>query len=1084
MKILELRFKNLNSLKGEWLIDFTHPEYISDGIFAIIGPTGAGKSTILDAICLALYGRTPRLKGINKSANEIMSRQTGECFSEVTFETQEGQYRCYWSQHRARKKSKGNLADSKHEISELSSGRVLESKKREVATVIEQKTGMDFERFTRSILLAQGGFSAFLQATADERAPILEQITGTEIYSGISKSVHERQREENTTLELLQAKMMGTTLLNDEQEAVLNQSLAEAIVLEEQTTLKNDELKKSILWLTDIAVLRSELVSIQAQADDISDEIQQFEPNREKLNNALKVVELESDHATLASKRHQQKTDADALESSAEKKLPHLEQDLSLKAAELDQAECDLLTIKETQKAELKLIQTVRAFDLRIDDKKSALQIAKLDFQEIESQISSSQNQQQGFDSKKTRLEKEACKVEQYLTANSHDAALVSELTGIEELIRTLNLSSNQLVDMGQQVLTAKNQSKADDKKHTKQQLLYENLQQSHDEAVSQVKQSTQAISKLLGERLLREYRLEYDSLLREMVYLKKIASLEVEREKLLDNHPCPLCGSLQHPYAEGNVPKIDETELKIDQLSSLIEQAEQLETELKQNELNEKNTIFSLTDAEKTLLKMLHDNDKALAKLKMFEQDLWQVDENVQQQKESLLLKIEPFSIKQTDPGTASQLLRVKNDQWLNYQQQKLEIGMKKIELESEIKSILAIIKTLHASLTAKQLVETTHKTELESLINDRKKHYGLKNPDVEQVKIERLVIESENKLKQSVSQRDQIKQQVDGLITLMTNLRKNINNRKIEIEDSENSFIDHCVKLEVESEALFLSYRLNAEQRNKLGLQLKKLDAKQANNHTQKTDRERRLSLALEQNMTEQAVDELKKQQIAVQVELKTFVEEIGVAKQQLLDNKNAKRRFQHQQSQYDTQQQECKRWSALQALIGSVDGKKYRNFAQGLTFELMVSHANKQLEKMTDRYLLLRDDKQPLELNVIDNYQAGEIRSTKNLSGGEGFIVSLSLALGLSKMASRKVRVDSLFLDEGFGTLDEEALETALETLSGLQQEGKLIGIISHVSALKERINTLIKIEPSVGGTSVISGPGCKQIVERID
>src|SRR5690606_26579641 len=139
-------------------------------------------------------------------------------------------------------------------------------------------------------------------------------------------------------------------------------------------------------------------------------------------------------------------------------------------------------------------------------------------------------------------------------------------------------------------------------------------------------------------------------------------------------------------------------------------------------------------------------------------------------------------------------------------------------------------------------------------------------------------------------------------------------------------------------------------------------------------------------------------------------------------------------------------------LHDLIGSADGKKYRNFAQGLTFEHMVSHANRQLRKMTDRYLLIPDEEHPLELNVIDNYQAGEIRSTKNLSGGESFIVSLTLALGLSKMASRKVRVDSLFLDEGFGTLDEETLETALDNLAGLQQDGKLIGIISHVSVLK--------------------------------
>lgn len=131
------------------------------------------------------------------------------------------------------------------------------------------------------------------------------------------------------------------------------------------------------------------------------------------------------------------------------------------------------------------------------------------------------------------------------------------------------------------------------------------------------------------------------------------------------------------------------------------------------------------------------------------------------------------------------------------------------------------------------------------------------------------------------------------------------------------------------------------------------------------------------------------------------------------------------------------------------------------------------------MTDRYLLVRDKESPLELNVIDNYQAGEERSTKNLSGGESFIVSLALALGLSNMASRNVSVDSLFLDEGFGTLDEDALEMALESLGTLQRDAKLIGIISHVEALKERIATQIAVVPETDGKSVVTGPGCRRV-----
>ncbi len=109
MRILQIRFKNLNSLAGEWTIDLTHPAFLSDGIFVITGPTGAGKTTILDAVCLALYGRTPRLPRVTKSENEIMSRQTGECFAEVTFETRSGTFRCHWRQWRARKKASGEF---------------------------------------------------------------------------------------------------------------------------------------------------------------------------------------------------------------------------------------------------------------------------------------------------------------------------------------------------------------------------------------------------------------------------------------------------------------------------------------------------------------------------------------------------------------------------------------------------------------------------------------------------------------------------------------------------------------------------------------------------------------------------------------------------------------------------------------------------------------------------------------------------------------------------------------------------------------------------------------------------------------
>lgn len=207
--------------------------------------------------------------------------------------------------------------------------------------------------------------------------------------------------------------------------------------------------------------------------------------------------------------------------------------------------------------------------------------------------------------------------------------------------------------------------------------------------------------------------------------------------------------------------------------------------------------------------------------------------------------------------------------------------------------------------------------------------------------------------------------------------------------------------------------------------------------------------------------------------------MVQEIGAIQQKLNENSERRQLLREKTEALSRQQTECGRWESLNQLIGSADGKKYRNFAQGLTFDIMIRHANAKLQNLTDRYLLIRAEDAPLELNVIDNYQAGDIRSTKNLSGGESFIVSLSLALGLAQMVSRNIRVDSLFLDEGFGTLDEDALDTALETLANLRHDGKLIGVISHVTAIKDRIGAQIKVIPKSGGKSGIEGPGCRQI-----
>ena len=225
----------------------------------------------------------------------------------------------------------------------------------------------------------------------------------------------------------------------------------------------------------------------------------------------------------------------------------------------------------------------------------------------------------------------------------------------------------------------------------------------------------------------------------------------------------------------------------------------------------------------------------------------------------------------------------------------------------------------------------------------------------------------------------------------------------------------------------------------------------------------------------------DDLQAKLTDLQRQLESINQSIGELN--AIKSGELKNRERHSQLLEDIKRQEQENavWAKLDMLIGSADGKKYRNFVQGLTLDLVLYHANQILAKMNDRYLLTfdGDSSKALEILVTDLHQGDAVRSSKNLSGGESFIISLALALGLSQINSQNVQIESLFLDEGFGTLDETALDLALNTLFELQQSGKSIGIISHVASLKERIDTQIVVEKHAGGYSTLHGAGVKNI-----
>jgi exonuclease SbcC len=1079
MKILRLRLQNLNSLYGQWSFDFTAPEFQENGIFAITGPTGAGKSTILDGICLALYGRTPRLERVNKSNNEIMSSRTGECFAEVVFASKEGTFCCHFSQHRARKKPDGALVNAHHEISDYQSGAILASKKRDVACLVEHYTGMDFDRFTRSVLLAQGDFAAFLQAPPDKRAPVLEQITGTKIYSDISRQVHERFRKEQHELEILKQQSLSIELLSDEEEKALTRTAREIDKNEEQLILEEQQATRLIDWHTTLIATKDELAGWEKEAENIHKEQTVFAPERKRLERAEKAAPLDELFGALLTLRKLQKEEYTRLDQEKQS-LPAL-QAAALRLEEVcRKAVQNVLEAKQAVQNEAVVCKDVRQLDVQLAERdKQAKQLAKTCItaeKELAGLRKDCTGKREEINGAKEKLED----VKKYLREHAVDEQLNAAFEALAVQLESVQLLKNDQQSKNRELLwLRKNGTKAADLyERRKKEVTF--LRRKHEQICGKTSAARESLTAHLAGRLFREYRAELGHLQQKRVFLQRIATLEQDRQRLEDGKPCPLCGAVEHPYARGNEPTADTLEEQISKLNTFLEQGHTLEEEIAVREKKEKSIAGKLAKAETELALAEKDREQAVLDIGKAEDELEAVAVRLEEVQQTTLESLVPFGIIElpdTDVESLQKSLQKRLRQWQE-QMRKKETITEKIQtivaaLELEKNSMKIVEKTLAEKNSELELIRQA----INRFREQRKKLYGEKDPEKEESRLGKYLAQAEQAQQKALTAQNKQQGQLVQTNTRIAALQESTKARNTLLAKQESDFLASCTKAGFTDENDFARARLTATEKQQLEQQAKDLAAKKQRAATRIRDSKAKLANLLTQEKAPLPVEDVTALRQDLQKSLKELREESGKVRQQLVANLAAQTKSKQQQEKITAQRREFARWEILHGLIGSADGKKYRNFAQGITFELMVAHANNQLVRMTDRYLLERD-KSALELNVIDNYQAGEVRSTKNLSGGESFIVSLALALGLSKMAGRKIQVDSLFLDEGFGTLDEEALETSLDTLASLHQQGKLIGIISHVPALQERIATRINITPVTGGKSRVTGPGCSR------
>ena len=1243
MKILAIRGRNLASLAGEFEVDFQAEPLASAGLFAITGPTGAGKSTLLDALCLALFERTPRLTRASARSEipdvgehattaadprTLLRRGAAEGFAEVDYVGREGiAWRARWTVKRAYRRQDGKLQNTEISLVRIADGQPVGGHtKKEIQQAIEESIGLSFEQFTRAVLLAQNDFATFLKASDDERAELLQTLTGTQTYTQLSKLAYQRMKAEQEALDRLQGQLADQAPLPPEAREARQAEAAGLIAAQAALAGRKVGLDVRRAWFGQQATLQQAVAEAERKAREAQAVHDAAAPRRARLARIEAVqparpllARLEALAAELPRAEERCRASAAALAANADT--------LAQRAAQSDAAARALEAAEARRREAQPRLDQAKALDARIATLAPRHASARQAVQAAEARQAEADTHHRQTRSEAERLQRDLAEARDWLGAHPQLQPLAEAWPRWEAAFAQAAQFAGQLdastAQRGRQAATlAGLEAQRDAAAQARQQR--EAAEQQARAALAALTDAARAIDPddlarrkaaletrreaLAAAQRLVARRDELDAIARgldarrsaqqarladsvarlgraasarpaldqefaaasrafEMARLVASDTAERLRAQLQPDAPCPVCGAVDHPYAahspqvdallEGLRQGVEAAQAALQQLAREQGEAEaargdataqlaQLEADsaaqaaavarfdadwqahplraelqgqpaaalpawlaarleetaaeldaLLRSEAGWRDSLRRRDAAQQALdaaTRQFAEADARLTQLQLARQaarqSLAEADARLaglgQQLDEQLgaldaaLAEPDWRGVWRADPAAFARDCEARATAWLAHRQRVTDGEARAVALAT------AVAAAEEAAARARQHTATAVEAARElatGLDADRQARAGLfdgaPTAAAEQA-LEQAIADCRTRLDRARVARQQA--EADAARLAEAQRQQGLQRDALQADHAAagqaveawlaafNAAGPGEAPLDGEALAALLCFdaawiKAEADALQALDRGVASADAVRREARRALDAHAARLPAEAPEGDTPEAVNQARAELDAEAARLAEALADVRLA---LARDDDRLARSAALRADIDAQAGRSRVWAQLGELIGSADGKKFRNFAQQLTLDVLLGYANRHLDSLARRYRLERL-KDSLGLLVVDQDMGNEVRSVHSLSGGESFLVSLALALALASLSSHRVRVESLFIDEGFGSLDADSLLVAMEALDKLQAQGRKVGVISHVQEMTERIGTRIAVRRGGGGVS---------------